>query len=68
MKNLYKQIVERLESEAVKEKFRQANITPVQYIDFYNEQNIYWEKEEYIPLPAVLFDFDIDIKNKTASI
>lgn len=65
MKEIYKQIIEKLTSPATIALFESAGVQPVKFVDLYKGQYLDYSKYEITPLPAVFMDWNIIITNPT---
>ncbi|WP_136464929.1 hypothetical protein [Flagellimonas onchidii] len=68
MKVLYKRIVGRLSSKEAKTAYQEASVPACKFVDLYRGQYLNWEAFDTFPLPAVLFEYRINLKDKTVTI
>jgi hypothetical protein len=65
MKEIYKQIMEKLTSATTIALFETAGVQPVKFVDLYKSQYLDYSKFDITPLPAVFVDWNIIITNPT---
>ncbi|MDT8347992.1 MAG: hypothetical protein RQ756_09335 [Flavobacteriaceae bacterium] len=63
MKAFYEKLIERLESPEVRQRFIDAGISPVRYIDLYAGQDLDEENFELFAQNTVLVDWEIDYED-----
>ena len=68
MKTLFKTVIEKLNTPEAKAKFQAKQLPPVKFVDLYREQYYTWEQNEVFPCPSVLFEYNINRKNNTATV